>query len=211
MALVCGIDEAGRGPILGPMVVAGVLLDESIEPELARLGVADSKRFAGAHAVGRRAALANAIRERSVYVTLRVVEPAAIDAGNLGDIERQAAGSIIEELKPPGRILADGRSVFGRLARKYPSLAAEDRADARYLSVAAASIVAKDERDRLLAAILAKYEPEFGPIRGGGYPNELTKAFLAAYRARYGDLPPEARRKWRLGGSAIAPTRSASA
>ena len=198
MALVCGIDEAGRGPILGPMVVAGVLLDEAAEPGLRALGVKDSKRFTGKHAVERRGALALEIRRAALRVALRVLSPAEIDAENLGALERRTAFSLLTELRPPGRIVADGRSIFSPLERRFRDFRAEDKADVNHLAVAAASIIAKDERDRRFGRIRERYEPEFGPIEGGGYPNPKTMVFLDAYRARYGDLPPEARRKWSI-------------
>ncbi len=198
MPFILGIDEAGRGPILGPLVIAGAYLDEGVQEGLARSGVRDSKKFSGKSARARRAELAVLVRQRAQAVAVRVVSPAEIDARNLGDIERDAARSILAEIRPEGTVIADGTSIFGRLAREIPGFVAEDKADARHLSVAAASIVAKDERDRLLAGILARYEPDFGPIAGSGYPNPATMAFLAAYRARHGDLPPEARRKWNV-------------
>ena len=62
--------------------------------------------------------------------------------------------------------------------------------------MAAASIVAKDARDRAFAVIARRYAEEFGEIRGGGYLNAATRRFLEAYEERYGALPPEARRTW---------------
>lgn len=198
MPFILGIDEAGRGPILGPLVIAGTYLDDGVQEELACAGVRDSKKFAGTSAKKRRAELAILVREKARAVAVRVVSPAEIDAKNLGDIERDAARSILDEIRPAGTVIADGKSIFGRLAREFPGLVAEDKADDRHLAVAAASIVAKDERDRLLGEILARYEPDFGPIAGGGYPNPGTMAFLSAYRDRHGELPPEARRKWNM-------------
>ena len=64
------------------------------------------------------------------------------------------------------------------------------------MAVAAASIVAKVERDRLFLEIAARYVTDFGPIRGLGYSNAGTRAFAAAYHARHGRLPPEARASW---------------
>jgi ribonuclease HII len=62
--------------------------------------------------------------------------------------------------------------------------------------VAAASIVAKDQRDRLFGEIAARYSEEFGKIRGGGYINAATADFLRRYHERYHKLPPETRRSW---------------
>lgn len=198
MPCVLGIDEAGRGPILGPLVVAGVYWEETDKRALVRLGVQDSKRFAGPSAKSRRAEVALAIRARAVKVVLKVLSPAEVDAENLGDLERRAACAIIEEVGPEGDVYADGRPIFGRLRKRYERLVAEDRAEMKYFSVAAASIVAKVERDRLFDEIRSRYEPDFGPIAGGGYLNDATRGFLAAYKKRFGDLPPEARRKWNL-------------
>ena len=78
--LTLGLDEAGRGPILGPMVVAAVALDAGAARALTRAGVCDSKAVAGKDAVARRAALAALVRARAPFVALRVVEAGDIDA-----------------------------------------------------------------------------------------------------------------------------------
>jgi ribonuclease HII len=64
------------------------------------------------------------------------------------------------------------------------------------VAVAAASICAKVRRDELYACITARYAPEFGPVRGGGYVNAATRAFARGYVRRFGVLPPEARHSW---------------
>src|SRR5450432_3733463 len=74
--------------------------------------------------------------------------------------------------------------------------ACSDPGESKHVAVAAASILAKVHRDELFARIVARYEPHFGPIRGGGYVNARTRAFTDAYRARFGTLPPEARTSW---------------
>jgi ribonuclease HII len=65
-----------------------------------------------------------------------------------------------------------------------------------HVAVAAASIIAKDQRDRLFSEIAARYSDEFGEIRGGGYINAATADFLRRYHERYHKLPPETRRSW---------------
>jgi ribonuclease HII len=94
------------------------------------------------------------------------------------------------------RIVADGKRMFGALRGAFPHLEAADRGESKHVAVAAASILAKVHRDELFAAIAARYEPEFGPIRGGGYVNARTRSFTDAYRLRFGSLPPEARTSW---------------
>jgi ribonuclease HII len=198
-----GIDEAGRGPILGPMAIAVVGLDRRTATQLERLGVTDSKSFgAGEAARAARAALAAEIRARAIVCGLRLVDVDEIDrhtfCGQLNALERKVARELLVEhgIGRDDAIVCDGATLFSRLRGEYPRLRALDRAETSHLTVAAASIVAKDARDCAFAAIAARYEAEFGPVRGGGYCNDATRRFLDAYAARYGGLPPEARRSW---------------
>ncbi len=200
-ALTLGIDEAGRGPILGPMVLAAVALDAGAARALTRAGLCDSKRFgAGAEARHRRAALASMIRARATFVGLEVVAAAEIDVrvdrGELNVLERERAARLIEQAPPCKRIVADGARLFGPLRAQFPGLRAYDRGESRHAAVAAASVIAKDERDRRFALLCACWRDEFGEIGGGGYLNDATRAFLRAYLARKGELPPETRRSW---------------
>jgi ribonuclease HII len=199
--LTLGIDEAGRGPILGPMVLAAVALDAGAARALTRAGVADSKQFASkpdAHAI--RARLAALIRARATFVAIQVCEADEIDSrvanGELNVLERERAAVMIAAAPPCKRIIADGEKLFASLRSDFPELRAYDRGESRHVAVAAASIVAKDERDRRFAVVCARYHAEFGAISGGGYVNAGSRAFIAAYRARFGCLPPEVRRSW---------------
>ncbi len=201
VALTMGIDEAGRGPILGPMVLAAVALDSSAARALTRAGLCDSKKFgAGAEARLRRAAVASMIRARAAFVAIEVVEAAVIDArvdkGELNVLERECAARLISAGPPCKRIVADGATLFSPLRDQFPALRAYDRGESRHAAVAAASVIAKDERDRRFAALCDRWRDDFGEIAGGGYLNEPTRAFLRAYRDRFGDLPPETRRSW---------------
>ncbi|MBI4229439.1 MAG: hypothetical protein HY608_01240 [Planctomycetes bacterium] len=193
---ILGIDEAGRGPILGPMVLAGVYADEAGLASMREAGVADSKKFAGKRARERRATLADVVRANAIRTAMRVVPVERIDAESLGDIERDEAMSIIRQIRPEGEVILDGAAIFDRLARRLAWGRAEDRADAAHTAVAAASILAKVERDRLFLEIAARYEPEYGPLAGWGYNTAGSYAFLEAYHARTGGCPPEMRRKW---------------
>lgn len=200
-ALTLGIDEAGRGPILGPMVMAAVALDPGAARALTRAGLADSKKFGhGAIARQRRAALASMVRARATFVAIEVVESDEIDArvdkGELNVLERERARAMITAAPQCKRIVADGARIFGSLREEFPALRAYDNGESRHASVAAASIVAKDERDRRFALIAERWRAEFGEITGGGYLNDATRAFLRAYRKKFGDLPPETRRSW---------------
>jgi ribonuclease HII len=198
--LTLGIDEAGRGPILGPMVLAAVALDARGARALTRAGLTDSKKFTGPDARTRRATMAALVRHHARFVTLEVVEAAEIDVrvanGELNVLERECARRMLACAPACARILADGAKLFGALRDDFPALRAYDRGESRHAAVAAASVVAKDERDRRFAVLCDRWRADFGEVTGGGYLNPATRAFLRAYRDRHGDLPPETRRSW---------------
>ena len=96
--------------------------------------------------------------------------------------------------------------MFSPLAVEFPRLEARDRAEAAHLAVAAASVCAKALRDDLFERIAARYQTEFGVLRGGGYVNPATCAFVAEYVRRHGRLPPEARKSWPWRGIPVPAT-----
>ncbi len=194
-----GIDEAGRGCVIGPLVVAGVVV--SAEQGLVELGVRDSKRLTRAH----RTSLAMQIEQLAQHIAVVEIEPSELDE-NLTDIELRAIAQIIRD-SMPDRIYLDlpvgpqARERFiqalqervgeGEWSRR--SLIAENRADAKYPVVSAASIIAKVYRDRAIERLRHEYG-EFG----WGYPSEpKTRAFLKEFYTRTGRFPICARRKWR--------------
>jgi ribonuclease HII len=199
--LTLGVDEAGRGPVIGPMVLAVVCLDTGGARRLSRAGVRDSKSFGPPEIAQRiRTELAARIRAIAVHVELHVVDVDEIDRRvrrrELNVLEREIAGVLIERAPRADRIVADGRRLFDVLRARYDHLEAHDRGESHHCAVAAASIIAKVHRDELFADIAARYAPVFGPVAGGGYVNAATRRFLRAYVERYGRLPPEARRSW---------------
>lgn len=196
-----GLDEAGRGPAIGPMVLSVVALSTRAATALTRAGLTDSKAFgAGPEAHRRRLELAALVRQHASFVAAECVEPAEIDQrvarGQLNHLEREVAQRLLESGPAVDRIIADGHRLFAPLAQRFPALSALDRAEERHAAVAAASVIAKTLRDERYAEICARYEPEFGPIGGGGYVNDATRRFLRAYAERYRRLPDEARRSW---------------
>lgn len=183
------------------MVLAAVALDEDDARLLAQAGVRDSKAFgSNAAARCRRAELAALVSRHAAWVATEICEVAEIDRhvarGALNHLERERARRLVRDAPECARIVADGRALFSPLAGEFPQLEAHDRAESVHVAVAAASVVAKARRDELFAAIAARYLPEFGPLRGGGYVNPATCAFVAEYVRRHGRLPPEARASW---------------
>lgn len=198
-----GVDEAGRGPILGPMALALVALDEPAADALRALGVQDSKRFgSGPKAQELRAGLAAEIRRVALTCVCELIHVDVVDEhtfrGELNTLEQRTALQLLVTAAAPedAHIIADGARLFAPLRARFPRLVAVDRGESAHVAVAAASIVAKHARDEAFAAIARRYEPEFGALAGGGYLNPATRRFLDAYAAKYGGLPPEARKSW---------------
>jgi ribonuclease HII len=199
--LTLGIDEAGRGPAIGPMVMAAVALDSKTAAILTRRGLCDSKSFgAGEDAHAIRSELSVEIRKRAVFVATVEIEHDEIDRrvmkNELNALEREVAGKLIEQSPACDKIIADGKRMFAALTFRYEQFISVDRAEEHHASVAAASVIAKTLRDERFLAIKNRYEPDVGPITGGGYANAATRKWLRAYVERYGKLPEEARKSW---------------
>lgn len=199
--LTLGIDEAGRGPVLGQMVLAAVVLDSKSARNLSRAGLADSKSYgSGKKAKQTRSALAAAVRQHALFVSIEVVPVHVIDRrvrlSELNLLEREVADRLIQSAPPVDRIVADGERLFKPLQSKYSHLEAHNNGESKHASVAAASVIAKTRRDELFALLQARYAPRFGSFEGGGYVNKTTQGFLREYAKAHGCLPPEARCSW---------------
>jgi ribonuclease HII len=199
--LTLGIDEAGRGPSVGPMVMAAVVLDSRTAATLTRAGLCDSKAYgAGEEAHAIRCELAQQIRRRALFVALIEVPHSEIDERvarhELNLLERELAQRLIDQAPTVHRIIADGKRMFAALGQRYAHFESHDRAEEKHAAVAAASVIAKVLRDERFAQIRARYEAELGPITGGGYANAATRKWLRAYAERYGRLPDETRLSW---------------
>jgi len=162
-----GVDEAGRGPLAGPVVAAAVILD----PLRPVSGLADSKLLTP----GRREELARAIRGSALCWALGQAEVAEIDSLNILQASLLAMKRAVMALVPqPGRVLVDGN--------RCPELPCEVRAviggDRIVPSISAASILAKVERDTQMLQLDRLY-PDYGFARHKGYP---TREHLEALR-----------------------------
>jgi ribonuclease HII len=203
--LTLGIDEAGRGPAIGPMVMAAVALDSKAAAALTRKGLCDSKAYgAGDDAHALRKELAAEVRLRAKFVIHIEVEHTEIDQrvcrGELNVLERELASQMIEEAKGAldviDKIIADGKRMFAPLCQRFERFESHDRAEEKHAAVAAASVVAKVIRDDQFNQIKRQYEDQLGPIAGGGYANAATRKWLRAYVELHGKLPAEARLSW---------------
>jgi len=155
---VAGLDEAGRGPLAGPVVAAAVVL----APGVRIAGLDDSKRLLPEE----RARLFGLIRARALGVGVGVVDAETIDRVNILQATRLAMGAALAELTvAPELVLTDFVALQG-LACPQRNLV---RGDQRSATVAAASIIAKVTRDRLMAEADLAY-PGYGFARHKGYP-----------------------------------------
>ena len=158
---MCGIDEAGRGPWAGPVVAAAVILD----PARRIPGLDDSKKLT---ALTRRR-LAGKIQERALAWAVAEIVPERIDAWNIYQASRQAMERALAELAPaPDYVLSDALP----LSLPVPCRALV-HGDARSVSIAAASIVAKVHRDTLLEALDQEF-PGYGLARHKAMPPAST-------------------------------------
>ena len=164
--LICGVDEAGRGPLAGPVVAAAVILD----PQQPIAGLNDSKKLTAA----RRAALAVEIREKALAWALAEASAQEIDRINILQASLLAMQRAVSGLSlMPQKVLVDGN--------KCPVLACPVEAivggDGKVAAIAAASILAKTVRDALMQELHACY-PQYGFDRHKGYPTALHLAAL---------------------------------
>ncbi len=186
-----GVDEAGRGCIVGPMVVAGVALTSKAVPLLKAVGVKDSKRLSKS----RREKLFPLIAENALAISLVKVSPEEIDTRNLNDLTYEAVLKVIRSLSylSPGVITVDKVGREEVVVREIESMGASPRvehnADVLYVEASAASIVAKVIRDEQVEAI----RREYGDM-GSGYPSDpKTRLWISSLS----EAPPFLRRSWR--------------
>ncbi len=195
---ILGIDEAGRGSVLGPMVIAGVVVPEKMEKVLERMGVKDSKRLVP----NRRTILSRKLKKmfphEMVVISAREIDDLRARGVNVNEIEKKAMESILLKLEFD-KAIVDAVDVkaerFQENLRIDTGLDvfAEHKADDKYIEVSAASIIAKAARDEYIKDINKDYIKSGGI--GSGYPSDpKTKDFLSKYT--YDEMPDFVRKSW---------------
>lgn len=170
--VVLGIDEAGRGPIAGPLVVAGVCFPKGYEHEF----IYDSKKISEK----KREELFEVIKKDALYYTIEIVDEAFIDEYNIYRATQKTMERIVYECKVCDAVLSDAMPL-PNIDKPYQALV---KGDQKSVSIAAASILAKVTRDRIMVEYDKTY-PEYGFKKHKGYP---TKQHLDALNT-YGVLP----------------------
>jgi len=202
--LICGIDDAGRGPVIGPLVIAGILVDEDGLTKLINLGVRDSKTLPPE----RRERLADEILKIVRDCRVVKVSPSEIDyvvrtgkrLNRLNRLEARVMASIIMDLKPDvayvdaSDILPDRfkRHIAEELSFRV-KIVSEHKADKTYPVVSAASIIAKVERDKEIEGLKRRY----GDLGSGYAADPKTLLFLREWVRKYGEYPDFVRKSWK--------------
>jgi ribonuclease HII len=200
---VAGVDEAGRGSVIGPLVIAGVLIRQEDLPVLTDLGCKDSKLLTPR----RREALAVEIKKVCQDYHVIKLSPKEIDAVVLGGrklhklnyLEAQVMARVLDALRP-GKAYVDASDVLEKRFKRdimecmsfKVDIVSEHKADRNYPVVSAASIVAKVERDGEVAKLAEKY----GDV-GSGYPSDEKTIDFLELCIELGDYPECVRRSWR--------------
>jgi ribonuclease HII len=197
--LVLGIDDAGRGPVIGPMILSGVLLEKKDELELKAEGVKDSKQVPHS----KRVLLAEKIKKTAVDFQVIEKQPREIDNSlkegiNLNKVEALMAAEIINKINkksmqnkkitvfidcPSPNLVKWKAILLNYIAHKTNlNIKTEHKADINHVSCSAASILAKVRREESIEELKKKIGVDFG----SGYPSDpVTKKFLESYYKKY--------------------------
>ena len=197
--MICGVDEAGKGPVIGPLVVAAVAVKNA--KDIKDLGMKDSKQL---NPVKRRE-LSNIIKDKFDY-TIEIIEAEKVDEyrkqNRLNDLNREAFEKLISKLNPNVAYVdaADvnehrfGKQIKEKLTNENDTdIISMHKADEKIDVVAAASIIAKEAREEEIG----KLKKEIGDF-GSGYPSdERTIKFLKSFYADNGKWPTGTRKSWK--------------
>ena len=194
--LKLGIDDAGRGPVIGPMILAGCLIDEETESEFKKLGVKDSKQLTEK----RREFLAEIIREKAEAFEIEIIRPEEIDGKNregvkLNEVEAIACAKIINRINRgfdkikiiidcPSTNISKWTDFLKRNVENLSNLeiSCEHKADVNHIAVSAASIIAKSTREKEMSILKEKYGSEIG----SGYSSDpRTTKFMEKNVKKY--------------------------
>ncbi|MCD6367705.1 MAG: ribonuclease HII [Candidatus Aenigmarchaeota archaeon] len=201
MKKILGIDEAGRGAVVGPLVIAGAMFYEKDIPKLKALEVRDSKELTPK----KREYLENEIKRLALDFVVIRISANKIDelreTRNLNRIEMDYMADIIKTLRPDVAIIDSPEvntekiknEILGKLKDLEVEIIAENYADKKYPVVSAASILAKVVRDRAIKSL----EERLGEEIGVGYPSdERTIKFLKRVLDKYKGYPEFVRKSW---------------
>jgi ribonuclease HII len=199
--IIAGIDEAGRGPCIGPLVMAIACIQKKNEEKLNEIGVKDSKLLASKERQRQFGLIKKTVSEFGITKLSSQEIDELRDRKSLNELEAMRAAALLNNLKTkPDIVYVDSpdtiMAAFGERIRKYLSfdtiIKSEHKADLNYPIVSAASIIAKVERDNEIKS----YAKEFGELGTGYSSDERTIVFLKKYVEEFNELPQIARKSW---------------
>ena len=195
-----GIDEAGRGPVIGPLVVGGIVIPDEKLQILERMGIKDSKKLSPTRRKVLSRKLENMFEYETVEISAQDIDNLRAKDVNLNEIEKIAMLKIISKLDADCIIIDSVDVKPKRLENEIKAIKpdtniiAEHKADDKYLQVAAASIIAKYKRDLIIEKIKKEYR-HIGEV-GSGYPSDpKTRKFLENFS--YDEMPEIVRKSWK--------------
>ena len=195
---ICGVDDAGRGSMIGPMVIAGISIEKKNIPKLRKLGVRDSKKLSPKK---RELLYKQIIKLVDDYHVIRI-PPKTIDKyvfeHNLNHLEAKKMAAVITHLKSEISYVDSCDVNATRFGREISDLSNKSKvrsyhyADSRFVVVSAASIIAKVSRDRSIARLNKNYE------FGSGYPSDKKSVnFVKKLVSTKKPLPSSVRKSWK--------------
>ncbi|MFW6134089.1 MAG: hypothetical protein ACOC5R_00775 [Elusimicrobiota bacterium] len=200
--LILGIDEAGMGPVFGPMVVSGVVIDIRNKNDLKNIGVKESKSIGSGPAAHKKR---KEILEKASFFVKKVkkvvIDAETIDGSNMYDLHAEAVRSILEELEwdKIGQVYIEQvgnlkkEKYFSRIGFWHSGFTYQPKADLKFISVSLASVYAKVARDNSVEKLCSDIDFEYV----SGYANRKTEEFFKKYYSLYGCLPQGTRRSRR--------------
>jgi ribonuclease HII len=197
--MICGVDEAGRGPVIGPLVIAGVLAGGEELESLTAMGVKDSKMLSTEEREGLYKRITGRFQCQSVKIPARELD-SLMARKSLNKVEAELFANVINDLGAK-TVFIDAADVncrkFQLMVQGHlsssPNLVVEHKADERYPIVSAASIVAKVERDREIKEL----HKHFGDFGSGYSSDPRTQRFLARFFTEHRSFPDCVRKKWK--------------
>jgi len=201
---IAGVDDAGRGSVIGPLVIAGVLIEKENLHRLVNLGVKDSKLLSP----HKRERLAKEIRKTALLCHFIALSTSEIDKvvetgrklRRLNHLEARTMAEVIAVLKPDiayvdaSDVLAERfkQQILENLSFEV-QIVSEHKADAKYPIVSAGSIIAKVERDKAIQELREKH----GDFGSGYIADSKTIAFLEEWIKKFGTYPEFVRKSWK--------------
>jgi ribonuclease HII len=214
--MIGGVDEAGRGPVIGPLVIAIVTIADTTS--LNNLSIKDSKKCSPSQ----RERLKQSIEQVADQTNVLVVSASDIDTMRktmtLNQLEVYAFSKLISQAKPDICYVDSADVNANRFAENIheqltydPKIISQHKADSLYPIVSAASIIAKTTRDEMISKIEKELSKSLNLPLGSGYPADpITQKFLQTWLKQYGTLPPNIRLSWKTAQTLINQSKTKS-